>query len=554
MLFQSYSFVFIFLPLCLLGYYGLPFGLKRTGASPETIRRALHAFLILMSLIFYASFGWQFLGAILVSMVVNYGFYRLMLQRGKPFLIAGVIASAGMLLYCKLTGQMPLAISFYTFSQISFLVDAYRERWGSVETAGGFTGVSGVADAGASPVSGTLPVARASSGEPSQVVAPGDYALYILFFPKLLQGPITKYADLKRQFDHMPEVRFAEPERWMRALYLFTLGLSKKVLLADLLAKGVDYGYANLAGLSPLEAFLTAVSYSLQIYFDFSGYCDMGQAVCEMMGIELPMNFDAPYKTRNILEFWKHWHISLTKFFTSYVYIPLGGNRKGTVRTLVNMLLIFLISGFWHGTGWTFLIWGAMHGMLYVVLKGMALGAGGAGPKKNLGAGVVGPKKNLGDGVTGPKMPAKISVDGGAGAKMPAIGRGLAVLLNFLYVTAAWVFFRAETVADAVTLFAKIFTQGLQRRISLGFAESYHLDELWYVLKVTPAGRWQYGGYICMWAVLAVSLCLVFFARPAIRRHRTDAMTTARVLGTAVLFVWSVLCFSNVATYIYLNF
>lgn len=146
-------------------------------------------------------------------------------------------------------------------------------------------------------------------------------------------------------------------------------GAVKKVLLADTFGKAVDAGYGNVAGLSGTDAWLVMLFYTLQLYFDFSGYCDMGRGIAHMLGMELPVNFDSPYKASNLIEFWKRWHITLNRFLRKYVYIPLGGNRKGTARMYLNLFIVFLVSGIWHGAGWNFVLWGALHGALYLVTR-----------------------------------------------------------------------------------------------------------------------------------------------------------------------------------------
>jgi D-alanyl-lipoteichoic acid acyltransferase DltB (MBOAT superfamily) len=499
MLFNSYLFVFVFLPVLLTGYYMIAY-LER---KPSKAAVLMKLWLTGMSLWFYASFGLQFLSLFLGSCGYEYLIFFLMQKADRrnakslrsALFAAGIIGNLALLLYFKYAGffgdilsmvtgadfsfgnvLLPLAISFYTFQQISFLADAWK---GEIR-------------------------------ECSLI----DYAVYITFFPKILQGPIVRFDEMKTQFDHMPAMRL-KSESFYRALLLFTMGLAKKVLLADTLGKAADYGYTNLTTLTQPDAVIVAVSYALQLYFDFSGYCDMAQGVCRMMGLELPLNFNMPYQARNIMDFWKRWHITLTRFFTRYVYIPLGGSREGTFRLYRNIFLIFLLSGFWHGAGWTFIIWGLMHGILYMVTRMLQ-------------------RKNV------KPLPGRA-------------GHVAGVLLTDLYVTAAWIFFRAESAADALQMYRNILQKPVLQ-ITPDLADCFHLDEIWYVLKVTPVAQWKYSGDICMWTVLAVAAGLSLFGKRADRAAGDCSMKCRWAFLAGILFVWSVLTFSNVSTFLYLNF
>lgn len=190
-------------------------------------------------------------------------------------------------------------------------------------------------------------------------------------FPYVSSGPIVNAQEMLPQYRQIGRQRL-DWAKFSGGLYLFALGLSKKVLLADTFGKAVDAGYGNVAGLSGTDAWLVMLFYTLQLYFDFSGYCDMGRGIAHMLGMELPVNFDSPYKASNIIEFWKHWHITLNRFLRKYVYIPLGGNRKGTARMYLNLFIVFLVSGIWHGAGWNFVLWGALPWCAVSGYSGMA--------------------------------------------------------------------------------------------------------------------------------------------------------------------------------------
>lgn len=490
MLFNSYEFVFLFFPLTLAGYYLV----NKFAASFQNgiyCSAVKNGFLLAVSMIFY---GWahpEYLPVLVGSMAVNYALFWQMEKRDrkKPFLVAGLVFHLGCLVCFKYIGTggfVPLGVSFYTFTQIAFLAECCRGNLKDVTVL--------------------------------------SYGAYVSFFPKMIQGPIAlpdemlpQLAGKKKQIDW---------ERIYRNVYLFTLGLFKKVLIADTLGKAVDFGYTNLAALNSGDALIIMLSYTLQLYFDFSGYCDMAMGVAGILGFELPLNFNAPYKASNIIEFWKGWHITLTRFFTRYLYIPLGGSRRGKGRTYFNYLIVFFVSGIWHGAGWQFIVWGMMHGILYVLTK-MRMDAKKEKTKKD--------RKN------------------NAGGIAYKAGHAVKVLLTFLYVNAAWIFFRAPSLKDAFEMIGRIFSFQFGK-INWNLAGCFNLDEFWYVIKVLKLDRWQYGHYILMVLILAAVLLLVFFGRNAVdfvKKVKPNALYTVFL---AVLFVWSILSFSGVSTFLYVNF
>ena len=477
MSFHSFAFVFLFFPLCMLGFYMV----KKTGKASY-----VKAFLVLMSLWFYGFVSPVNLPVLLVSMAVNFGVIFLM-QRAdakKPYLLAGLVLNIGALFFFKYTGQafVPLSISFFTFSQIAALAEVYK---GSVRRAGWL-----------------------------------DYSLYVTFFPKMIQGPIMLPEELDGAVEEAMEKSF-DWERFYRNLLLFILGLAKKVLLADTFGAAVEFGYGNVAGLSSKEAWVLILAYTLQLYFDFSGYSDMAMGCAGMLGFTLPVNFLSPYKAANIVEFWKGWHRTLTRFFTRYLYIPLGGNRKGLFRTCLHILIVFLVSGIWHGAGITFIVWGLMHGVAYVVCRLL----------KQIG------KKT---GKTTGKTAGKLL-------------RPVGVAITFLYVNIAWVFFRAPSVSEAVTVLKKAFTFGAGK-IGKNFAQCFWLDEFWYVIKVLGLDSLSFAHLILMFFMLAFALLVVFFARPAhelCERIKPGFWVT---VVAAVLFVWCVVSLGEVSSFLYVNF
>ena len=524
MVFNSYLFFLIFLPLFLPGFFILR---KRAIGSTK-------GWILLASVLFYLPFGVKNCAVLTLSVVVNAVLaWRMNAAIGtasdnatsnekhtsisKVLLTVAIIANVVTLLCFKFSGFFfPIAISFYTFNQISYLVDLYRGEVDEFDLL--------------------------------------DYLCYILFFPKILQGPLMGYVDFKGQLetaitggntsadlaDAMPEKAVnVDFELLLRGLLLFSMGLFKKVILADTFGKAVDYGFGDIARLSSLEAILVAIFYSFQLYFDFSGYCDMASAICMIIGFELPLNFDSPYKAVNIVDFWKRWHITLTRFFTKYVYIPLGGNRKGSARMYLNFMIVFLLSGLWHGSGWTFIIWGAMHGVLYVVTR--ALNAGRKEKTRVTGTeaenvGGSNNNRNSSDGTVFQKLLGAVKV-----------------ALTFVYVTIAWVFFRANTASDAIALITRMFVGG-RRPINTHLSSCFQLDELWYVIKVTPIMKLSFAWDTCLWLFLIVASVMIFFAPTAINYCKKCTIGIRTTLLTAVFLVWSVITFAGVSTFLYMNF
>ncbi len=326
-------------PISLSSWYGLN-KLKKY--------RMAQCFLIAMSLWFYAYFNVNYLAVILLSCVANYLFSLLLTRSKEPafhraVLIAGCIVNIGILGVFKYynffvenlntvfrTGftcrhiLLPLGISFFTFQQLSFVIDRCK-------------------------------------GKAPHYSLP-DYLNFVTFFPQLTAGPIVLHSEIVPQFQDLTKRRFAMND-FAQGICCFVFGLSKKVLLADTLAGAVNYGFSEIAKLDTPAAVMVAVSFALELYFDFSGYCDMAIGIGRMFRIRIPDNFNAPYKSASVKEFWKRWHMTLGRFFTQYVYIPLGGSRKGTLRTIRNTMIVFLLSGLWHGADWSFVLWGFLHGV-----------------------------------------------------------------------------------------------------------------------------------------------------------------------------------------------
>jgi alginate O-acetyltransferase complex protein AlgI len=397
MLFNSYPFLLVFLPLTLLVFYGLR-RFSWLGASVAS--------LTLASIAFYAY--WKLpdtvilLGSIIFNFFVSKGMVRNTGPRSRLLLLLGICGNLGVLFYFKyfnfaasniaaVAGAeyiaraivMPIGISFFTFTQIAYLVDCFRSR----------------------------------SSEPNLV----NYGLFVSIFPHLIAGPIIHHAQMRPQFDALRRDSI-DPELIKMGIMIFVIGLAKKVLLADNLVVGADLVF-NAADQGTAPGFATAwigvISYTLQIYFDFSGYSDMAIGLALLFGLRLPVNFASPYKSRSIIEFWRRWHITLSSWLRDYLYIPLGGNRRGELMRLRNIFITMLLGGIWHGAGWTFVIWGALHGSYIVANHVLLMRASRAA-----------------------SAPAEDLVE----SSLVAAGKQA---LTLLLVMLAWVFFRAKSVAGA---------------------------------------------------------------------------------------------------------
>ena len=344
MLFNSYIFIFLFLPATLIVYFLL---------NNRKLTIVSKAWLVFASLFFYGWWNPIYVPLILGSILLNYAIGVTLSgaknSQSKLILILGIAGNLGLLAYFKymdffitninyLTGGhirllqiiLPLGISFFTFTQIAYLVDAYRHL----------------------------------AKEYSLL----NYFLFVTFFPHLLAGPIIHHKEMMPQFDRLKN-KLLNHRNLAHGLLLFFIGLFKKVVIADSLAVWADQGFDHTAVLTLIEAWAVSLSYSLQLYFDFSGYTDMALGTSLMFNIRLPINFNSPYRSLNIQEFWRRWHMTLGRFIRDYVYIPLGGSKVSETRTIINLLVTFFIIGLWHGAGWTFVCWGLMHGVAIVVQR-----------------------------------------------------------------------------------------------------------------------------------------------------------------------------------------
>ncbi|UVI30841.1 MBOAT family O-acyltransferase [Paenibacillus spongiae] len=400
MLFNSYVFIFAFLPVTVIVYFLL---------TKFRLSYAAKVWLALASLFFYGWWDVKYVPLILGSIAFNYTVGRLLMMkksgsqdagdgqasyldepgRGKrkALLVLGIVSNVGLLIYYKYadfflsnindwTGSsipllklvLPLGISFFTFTQIAFLVDAYRRK-----------------------------------AREANIV---NYVLFVTFYPHLIAGPILHHSEMMPQFDRKRNKIWS----WRNAslgIYVFCIGLFKKVVIADSFAGYANDGFATAT--SFVDTWVASLSYTFQLYFDFSGYTDMAIGAALLFNIRLPQNFNSPYKALNIQDFWRRWHMTLSRFLREYIYFPLGGNRKGEARMLFNISMVFIIGGLWHGAGWTFLIWGGLHAVGSVIHR----------------------------------LWTKV------GIKMP---NWLAWFITFMFINFTWVFFRAESYDQAVRI------------------------------------------------------------------------------------------------------
>jgi len=406
MLFNSYSFIFVFLPVTVLGF----FVVGRVASKRLSI-----LWVAVASLIYYAWWNPPYVLLILGSILANYQIgLRLSAlnhagrhRTGRAVLALGVAANLALLGYYKyanffvdnlnqVVGSslelapviLPIGISFFTFQQVTYLVDAYR----------------------------------AETEEHSFL----DYCLFVSFFPQLIAGPIVHHKEILPQF-RKPGVLSADPYCIAMGLTAFSIGLFKKVILADTLATYATPVFTAADGGSALSfasAWIGSLAFTFQIYFDFSGYSDMAIGLALLFGIRIPLNFNSPYKAVNIIEFWRRWHMTLSRFLKDYLYIPLGGNRRGRTRRYVNVMVTMLIGGLWHGASWTFVVWGGLHGLYLVVNHGWHA-----------------VRRRFAPDTAGPT----------------AVGTWAARALTFVAVVIGWVFFRVESFDGAVSMLSAMF-------------------------------------------------------------------------------------------------
>lgn len=482
MVFSSYSFIFVFLPLVLLAFYGL----NRIFTSPGMLRLAQNLLLIAASLFFYGYYNVKYLLLIIASIMVNYMLALLMQSfSGRKELLSRLCFWLGVLFNVFLIGyfkyydffieninfifrssfnlkhlMLPLGISFFTFQQLSFLVSVYKKD----ERVEGFI----------------------------------NYCVFVLFFPQLVAGPIVLYSEMIPQFKDHERSRFSS-DNIAAGLYMFCLGLFKKAVIADTLALFVDNGFSQ-ASLGMPAAWATSLSYTLQIYFDFSGYSDMAIGLGKMFNIDIPYNFLSPYKSQSISEFWRRWHITLGRALSTYIYRPLGGNRRGSLRTALNNFITFFISGLWHGAAWTFVLWGTLHGLFVAAEKLL-------------------------------------------GARLERIPKALRIGITFLLVNCLWVLFRAESFSQAAMVYCGMFSPG-----------SFDFGQIGALVLDNSFNFPLFVDIIYLGGLLAGLLAVVFRCKNSRELLETFRCDGKNLAVTVFLFCFSVLHLSRGSVFIYFNF
>lgn len=466
MLFNSYEFLFFLLPIVLAGYYLV---------LPRSWR---HGWLALCSFVFYGWWDYRFCGLLLLTTSIDYlaggriaaAADRATRKRWLLFSICTDLSILGFFKYYDLGAAtanaiaqglgagsglvpllhlvLPVGISFYTFQSMSYSIDIYR---GHARPARSFL----------------------------------DYACYVSLFPQLVAGPIVRYHEIDNQL----RVR---THTWAKAgagVMLFVLGLAKKVLLADAVAPLADWGFAQ-SSIGFAGAWSSLVAYTLQIYFDFSGYSDMAVGLGLMLGFQFPQNFNSPYKSASISEFWTRWHISLSSWLRDYLYIPLGGNRQGPVRTYVNLFLTMLLGGLWHGASWTFVLWGAYHGALLAL--------------------------------------ERLNGKRGFAWHLP---RPLQVATTFVLVMGGWILFRAPTLAGCGRILAGLSGAN-------GWGQAYPLAD----------------GGVLNWVIWVFALLLVFASRNTWEIHGKPTWRLALGLAALFLICVAVFLVNTSSPFLYFQF
>ncbi|MFC6465190.1 MBOAT family O-acyltransferase [Marinilactibacillus sp. GCM10026970] len=490
MLFNSLEFIFIFLPIVVV----LFFFFNRINLKLGK------AFLLIASLFFYGYWQYTYVLLILASIFVNFFTGKFLIKNSnlnssdtirKLLLIFGISFNLGILIYFKyfdflienlnslsnfsidlLDLALPLAISFFTFQQIAYIVDTYK-----------------------------------GNSEDYDFIS---YSLFVTFFPQLIAGPIVHHRELLPQLN-LEKNKILNYENVALGLYIFSIGLFKKVIIADSFAVWANQGFSSSEPLPFLHAWIASLSYTFQLYYDFSGYSDMAIGIGLLFNIRLPLNFNSPYKSIHIQEFWQKWHITLSKFLTDYIYIPLGGNRKGLYRIYINIFLVFLISGIWHGSGWTFIIWGVCHGIASIIYR-------------------------LWKKYSNYKLP-----------------KWFAWFITFQFVNFTWIIFRSNSINQAINLILGML--GLNG-IELGLLDVYDTNVgllsivtlLESLLDISLAGSIQI--LILVFFVLIATLTFKNTYQKSIEftNNKKEGVTTFIILSVSVLFL------IRVTEFLYFNF
>ncbi|MCR5398389.1 MAG: MBOAT family protein [Lachnospiraceae bacterium] len=486
MLFNSYYFLIYFLPIVLILYYGA----HRIG-----LHKCALAVLSVGSFVFYAYDNVYYLallaGSILINWCVSYIINKSNKEPLRRFLmVIGIITDIGVIFYFKYYDffisnmnalfkadfnlrhiVLPLGISFFTFQQISYLADTYK-------------------------------------GETAEYTFI-EYVAFVSFFPQLVAGPIVLHSELIPQYRDESRWKMSA-DRVASGLYVLAIGMFKKVIIADKFGQVVTWGWLDTSSRTGIDMLLVSLFYTFQLYFDFSGYCDMAIGIAKLFSLDLPVNFNSPYKAVSINDFWKRWHMTLTRFLTNYIYIPMGGNRKGKIRTYINILIVFLVSGIWHGANWTFILWGVIHGVLQVINRMC--------------------KK------TWDRVP-----------------KAVAWFVTFMIVNFLWIMFYAPSVTEGLFVWRRIFDFS-DMHISNEIFSLFIMNEVNTVLGMLgPLGALSaahYQWYMIAYLILSFVICLC-----CKNLHEEKFVPTkGKAVVSALLLIWAVISFSGVSTFLYFNF
>jgi len=478
LLFNSYEFIFIFLPLSFFVYFYLNY---------KNFTNISKVFLVFSSLFFYSWWNIIYLPIILSSMVFNYILGNSLDRDKRSLLIFGIIVNLLLLGYFKYSDflieninyisnnnfdildlALPLAISFFTFQQISYLIDSYRGETREYNFL--------------------------------------NYALFVTFFPQLIAGPIVHHKEMMPQFDKISN-RLRNYKNISMGIIIFSIGLFKKIIIADTFSIWANNGFDSATTLTLVEAWGTSISYTFELYFDFSGYSDMAIGIALLFNIKLPINFNSPYKSTSIQEFWRRWHITLSRFLKDYIYIPLGGNRFGEFNTYINLMATFILAGIWHGAGWTFIFWGFIHGLALVIHRAWS----------RFGF---------------------------------RLWRWLAWFITFNFINIAWVFFRAKEWEDALMVLSGMFGfSGIKihsiLKSKLVFLENYGIEFGTY----TTIGL---SALDMLWFIFGFIIILVF--RNSNEYIDKYVFTYKNAFIYSLMFFVSILSLNKVSEFLYFNF
>ncbi len=467
MQFNSYIFILAVLPIFVISY----FVLNRICSIVGKIG------LIVAGAFFYTYGGMEVSTVLGISIVYNY-IMSVLISRLSPkklLLAIDITVNSGVLLCFKYLNfsinnlVLPLGISFFTFQQIMYVVSIYNE---SVRL---------------------------------EIL---DYLAYILYFPKLLMGPLCDPKDIISQINDVDRKRF-NWDNIANGLKIFSLGLFKKMVLADTFALAVNWTFSNADVATSMDWLLAMLFYTFEIYFDFSGYTDMAVGISNMINIRLPINFDSPYKAISVRDFWKRWHISLTDFFTKNIYIPLGGSKKGIIRTYMNVMIVFLISGIWHGSSWTFILWGLLHGIFSIF-----------------------------DRIT-EKYRDKVFII-------------IQWFVTFITINVLWMLFRSESIEQWWEIIRKIIRLE-NLGISDGIINAFVLPETAFIfttLKLTALDAAVHGLSMLLFSIAGLGLCLI----PKNNYRKLDDNNWGMLFISVIALVWGILCLSSESVFVYYDF